>query len=162
MLLRERPCQDSAASAPWWRPQRPKRKSGITDLIVGKPDESSSPGLSPREPRLRHTGRGSLRHQPRQGVRANDYSAERRHRDSSCTSGLQFCARHSITAEAMAKALQAVSSLKVVDYPLAPSSRDDSPRRACSPAPLLSVILGKQVRAPAAQSCREIEISFFG
>jgi hypothetical protein len=83
---------------------------------VGKPDESSSPGLSPWEPRLRPHRPGLFEDQPRQGVRANDYSAERRHRDSSCTSGLQFCARHSITAEAMAKALQAVSSLKVVDY----------------------------------------------
>jgi hypothetical protein len=40
--------------------------------------------------------RGYLRH---------DYSrAERRGRDSSCTSGLQFWARHAITAEAVAKA----------------------------------------------------------
>jgi hypothetical protein len=42
--------QDNAASAPWWRPQRPKRKSRITDLIMGKPDESSPPGLSPGSP----------------------------------------------------------------------------------------------------------------
>jgi hypothetical protein len=37
-------------------------------------------------------------------VFANDYRAERRHRDGSRTTGLQFWACHSITAEAMAKA----------------------------------------------------------
>ena len=34
---------------------------------------------------------------------------------------LVYSFARAITAEAMAKALQAVSSLKVVDYPLAPS-----------------------------------------
>jgi len=50
------------------------------------------------------------------------------------------------------------SSSKVVDYPLAPSSRDDvdAPVRLA-----LIVVLGKQV-SPATQSCREIEIDFFG
>jgi len=39
-------------------------------------------------------------------IRANDYSAERRHRDRSRATGLQFWACHAITAEAMAEALQ--------------------------------------------------------
>jgi len=50
----------------------------------GSSDEMS-PGISPR-------------------AFAYDYSAERRGRGSSCTSGLQFRACHSITAEAVAKA----------------------------------------------------------
>jgi len=44
------------------------------------------------------------------GIRANDYSAERRRCDGGHASGLQFWACHAITAEAMAKALQQQSA----------------------------------------------------
>jgi hypothetical protein len=55
---------------------------------------------------VRRLPAGARRTKWHQGIRADDYSAERRHRDGSRTTGLQFWACHSITAEAMAKALQ--------------------------------------------------------
>jgi hypothetical protein len=47
-------------------------------------------------------GRGPS--EPNEDTRADDYSAERRHRDGSRVTGLLCCARHPITAATVAKA----------------------------------------------------------
>ena len=38
--------RDNAASAPWWRPQRPKRKPGIIAWVSGRPEDLGRPHFS--------------------------------------------------------------------------------------------------------------------
>ena len=38
--------RDNAASAPWWRPQRPKRKPGIIAWVSGRPEDLGRPLFS--------------------------------------------------------------------------------------------------------------------
>jgi len=38
--------RDNAACAPWWRPQRPKRKRGIIAWVSGRPEDLGRPLFS--------------------------------------------------------------------------------------------------------------------
>jgi len=98
MLVRERSCQQNVVSTPQCGPRCPKRKPEITGLDRSRTKSTRRPALSPES--LGRASRGFSD----QGIRANDYSAERRHRDGSRATGLQFWARHSITAEAVVEA----------------------------------------------------------
>ena len=70
--------------------------TGRTEL--GSPKPSACPG--PRSEGASRPGPS----EPNEDTRANDYSAERRHRGGSRITGLQCCACHSITAATVAKA----------------------------------------------------------
>jgi hypothetical protein len=87
-------------------------------------------------------------------IRANDYSAERRHRDGSRATGLQFWACHAITAEAIAKARDELADRML----MLRQDCDEGDRRACV---RLRILIGENRERRAAWRREHPEVFFY-
>src|SRR5215472_8015295 len=93
------PCQDNAASAPSWRPQRPKRKPGIADLIGVGPNSLAFGPSFPESPGRKTPGQDSS---DQMGIFAPMTAPSVA--IATVAALLQFWACRAITAEAVAEA----------------------------------------------------------